>query len=459
MVTFYQFVREALLRMSGATRAAAAADHPRMQPPSRSANAPGRTEFQRGIATRDADGVARRATGPQSSGVLQFDERSQLLHRARARRTATSTQATRRDHAVRRPDLTASRSSNVCQHRIRLLHPLPLRHTGLHLHEKTDLVHRTGTDRQSTDPRVPDVFSVPIVLLGVLVAFVRYGSVELSTVFSALLLNAILGFILLWIACHAYNWVASRFGGIEILLYRRAGRSMMPATIRAAAPADVGAIFALDATNWPNSRSSRTCSPRPKTACATRCSARAPSIEALVAESEGRIVGYALFFHNYSSFVGKRGLYLEDLYVQPAACAAAVSAPRCCSTSRRLRWSANAAASNGPCSTGTQHAIGFYEKMGATVSAGLAHRAADGRSAEQLALAPSGTSRPRLNRSRCRVTRGMCSRPALLLVRLHVRRASPSSAARLLRPATPRHRASLLAHLAACAFPPLRSSA
>lgn len=61
-------------------------------------------------------------------------------------------------------------------------------------------------------------FSVPIVLLGALVAFFRYGSVELSTVTSALLLNAIVGFILLWIACHAYNWVASRFGGIEIVL-------------------------------------------------------------------------------------------------------------------------------------------------------------------------------------------------------------------------------------------------
>ncbi len=61
-------------------------------------------------------------------------------------------------------------------------------------------------------------FSVPIVLLGAVVAFFRYGSVELSTVTSALLLNAIVGFILLWIACHAYNWVASRFGGIEIVL-------------------------------------------------------------------------------------------------------------------------------------------------------------------------------------------------------------------------------------------------
>jgi hypothetical protein len=58
------------------------------------------------------------------------------------------------------------------------------------------------------------------VLLAALIAFLQYGpsAVEVSTVLSALLLNAILGFVLLWIACHAYNWVASRFGGIEIVL-------------------------------------------------------------------------------------------------------------------------------------------------------------------------------------------------------------------------------------------------
>lgn len=65
-------------------------------------------------------------------------------------------------------------------------------------------------------------FSVPIVLLGIVNAFFREQSVGLgtifSTIFSALLLNAIVGFVLLWIACHAYNWVASRFGGIEIVL-------------------------------------------------------------------------------------------------------------------------------------------------------------------------------------------------------------------------------------------------
>jgi GNAT superfamily N-acetyltransferase len=30
-------------------------------------------------------------------------------------------------------------------------------------------------------------------------------------------------------------------------------------------------------------------------------------------------VGFALFFHNYSTFLGKKGLYLEDLFVKPSA--------------------------------------------------------------------------------------------------------------------------------------------
>jgi len=37
-------------------------------------------------------------------------------------------------------------------------------------------------------------------------------------VISALILNALLGFALLWIACKVYNWVASKFGGIELAL-------------------------------------------------------------------------------------------------------------------------------------------------------------------------------------------------------------------------------------------------
>jgi len=44
----------------------------------------------------------------------------------------------------------------------------------------------------------------------------------------------------------------------------------------------------------------------------------APSAEVLIAEWGGEAVGFALFFHNFSTFVGKRGLYLEDLFVKPA---------------------------------------------------------------------------------------------------------------------------------------------
>ncbi len=39
-------------------------------------------------------------------------------------------------------------------------------------------------------------------------------------------------------------------------------------------------------------------------------------VEILVAEVEGIIVGYALFFKNFSTFLGKPGIYLEDLYVR-----------------------------------------------------------------------------------------------------------------------------------------------
>ncbi len=44
-----------------------------------------------------------------------------------------------------------------------------------------------------------------------------------------------------------------------------------------------------------------------------------PRAEVVVAELDGAPVGFALFFHNYSTFTGRAGLYLEDLYVRPSA--------------------------------------------------------------------------------------------------------------------------------------------
>ena len=39
--------------------------------------------------------------------------------------------------------------------------------------------------------------------------------------------------------------------------------------------------------------------------------------EVIFAEVEGKAVGYALFFHNFSTFLGRAGIYLEDLFVMP----------------------------------------------------------------------------------------------------------------------------------------------
>ena len=44
-----------------------------------------------------------------------------------------------------------------------------------------------------------------------------------------------------------------------------------------------------------------------------------PYAEVLIAESNGAPVGFALFFHNFSTFLGRPGIYLEDLYVRPDA--------------------------------------------------------------------------------------------------------------------------------------------
>lgn len=72
-----------------------------------------------------------------------------------------------------------------------------------------------------------------------------------------------------------------------------------------------------------------------------------PPFECLLAELEGAPVGFALFFHSYSTWRGRRGLYLEDLWVTPTArrqgiggrllrALAALSVERGCA---RMEWS------------------------------------------------------------------------------------------------------------------------
>ena len=89
-----------------------------------------------------------------------------------------------------------------------------------------------------------------------------------------------------------------------------------------------------------------------------------PAAEAVIAERSGEAVGMAVFFHNFSTWTGRRGIYLEDLYVVPAArgdgvgtallrhIAALAVARRCA----RFEWSVL---------DWNERAIRFYRAMGA----------------------------------------------------------------------------------------------
>lgn len=83
-------------------------------------------------------------------------------------------------------------------------------------HTKKEIIYVDPLHTAKTLVLVYLCFSLPIVLLVLFVAFVRDGELPGFTVISALVLNALIGFGLLWIACKVYNMVAERFGGIEV---------------------------------------------------------------------------------------------------------------------------------------------------------------------------------------------------------------------------------------------------
>ena len=61
-------------------------------------------------------------------------------------------------------------------------------------------------------------FSLPIMGIFFIDAYFRYGEMPLAAVLSGAFLNALIGFLILWLACRVYNWVAKTFGGIELEL-------------------------------------------------------------------------------------------------------------------------------------------------------------------------------------------------------------------------------------------------
>jgi GNAT superfamily N-acetyltransferase len=136
--------------------------------------------------------------------------------------------------------------------------------------------------------------------------------------------------------------------------------------LRAAAPRDAAAIVGLITELAAFEKLAHLVRVTPEQ-LATQLFAERPAAECVVAEDRaGALIGFALFFHNFSTFLGKPGLYLEDLYVQPAHRGQGLgrallehlgrlAAERGCG---RFEWSVL---------DWNVEAIRFYERMGATV--------------------------------------------------------------------------------------------
>lgn len=111
-----------------------------------------------------------------------------------------------------------------------------------------------------------------------------------------------------------------------------------------------------------------------------------PYAEVIIGELDGTPQGFALFFHNFSTFEGKPGIYLEDLFVRPAARGsglgkallahlAKLAVERDCA---RLEWSV--LDWNIP-------SIGFYQSLGARLMDEWTGMRVDGDALNDLAIA------------------------------------------------------------------------
>jgi GNAT superfamily N-acetyltransferase len=136
-------------------------------------------------------------------------------------------------------------------------------------------------------------------------------------------------------------------------------------TLRPAQPGDVPAIVGLIRELAEFEKLSHLCEVTPES-LAPHLFGDRPVVECVVGEVQGTVVAFALFFTNFSTFLSRPGLYLEDLYVQPAQRGTGLgrallehlgrlAAERGCG---RFEWSVL---------DWNERAIRFYEGMGATL--------------------------------------------------------------------------------------------
>lgn len=116
-----------------------------------------------------------------------------------------------------------------------------------------------------------------------------------------------------------------------------------------------------------------------------------PAAEVLVGELDGEPQGFALFFHNFSTFEGRPGIYLEDLFVRPQARGAglgkallvhlaALAMQRGCA---RFEWSVL---------DWNEPSIGFYKSLGARMMDDWRIMRVDGDALVQLGAGAAQTA-------------------------------------------------------------------
>lgn len=140
---------------------------------------------------------------------------------------------------------------------------------------------------------------------------------------------------------------------------------MTQALIRPAAPHDVGTIVDLIRELAEFEKLSHLLEVTPEK-LGEHLFGPKPVIEGRVAEVGGAVVAYALYFTNYSTFLAKPGLYLEDLYVSPAHRGSGLGRALLVQLAEeanargygRFEWSVL---------DWNENAIRFYEKLGATL--------------------------------------------------------------------------------------------
>ena len=89
-----------------------------------------------------------------------------------------------------------------------------------------------------------------------------------------------------------------------------------------------------------------------------------PYAEVLIGEVDGESQGFALFFHNFSTFEGRPGIYLEDLFVRPEARGAGLG-KALLGQLARLAVERNCARLEWWVLDWNEPSIGFYKKLGA----------------------------------------------------------------------------------------------